>query len=72
VVALSFDDARLPGAPQPDTGDASEETKEPTATAPSGGAVHGVPRVIVDAGAQRPARVQLRPSTRVVLDNAAP
>jgi hypothetical protein len=66
-VAPSFDESRLrlrAGA-EPSPGEDGAE--------PASGAEDAAPKTapsVVDAGASRPALVQLRPSTRVVLDNA--
>jgi hypothetical protein len=67
-VAPSFDESRLrlrsgsEASPAEDGAEpASGADEAPPKTAPS----------VVDAGAPRPALVQLRPSTRVVLDNAS-
>ena len=56
LVAPSFEESRLR------TGGAS---LEPGEAVPEG------PQIVIDSGAARPVLVQLRPSTLVVLDNAA-
>jgi hypothetical protein len=71
VVAPTFDEARVRLRPGGDAGETREarEAREAEEAAFDGASASPPAAVVVDESAARPVLVQLRPSTRVVLDN---